>query len=263
VCRRDARFWAGSGMNELTDFFRLDGRVAIVTGASRGIGLAIARGLVAAGAQVTGVGRTQVPSGGIAGFNYAACDITSTTSFSELVKRVFNQAGRIDILVNAAGITLPVQAATDPSAAFRQTLISNLTAVFDCCHAVIPCMQASAYGSIINVTSIGAAQGFPGNPGYVASKGGLAALTRALALDYGMQGIRVNSLVPGYIRTAMTEISYADPERREVRAKRTMLGRWGEPLELVGAAIFLASPASSYVTGSDLFVDGGWTAKGL
>jgi NAD(P)-dependent dehydrogenase (short-subunit alcohol dehydrogenase family) len=250
-------------MSQSTDPFRLDGRVAIVTGASRGIGHAIARGLAAAGARVTGVGRSRAPLDGAASFNYAACDVTSTANFSELVQRVFAQAGRIDVLVNAAGITLPAQAAEDPSAAFRQTLACNLTAVFDCCRTVIPCMQAGGYGSIVNVTSIAAALGFPGNPGYVASKGGLAALTRALALDHGVQGIRVNSLVPGYILTAMTQASHADPERRQARAARTMLGRWGEPEEMAGAAIFLASPASSYVTGTELFVDGGWTAKGL
>ncbi len=250
-------------MNATSDLFRLDGRVAIVTGASRGIGHAIAQGLAVAGAQVSGLGRSKATQNGAGGFAYSACDVTNATSFSELVERVYAQAGRIDILVNAAGITLPAQSAEDPSVAFRQTLACNLTAVFDCCRAVIPFMQRDGYGSIINVTSIGAALGFPGNPGYVASKGGLAALTRALAIDHGQQGIRVNSLVPGYVRTAMTQESYADPERQHARAVRTMLGRWGEPEELAGAAIFLASPASSYVTGTELFVDGGWTAKGL
>lgn len=263
MCGRDAQLRAGSDMIAQIDLFRLDGRVAIVTGASRGIGHAIACGLASAGAQVIGVGRSLVPQEPAAGFDYSTCDVTSVTSFSELVQRVFTQAGRIDILVNAAGITLPAQAAEDPSAAFRQTLECNLTSVFECCSAVIPCMLASGYGSIVNVTSIGSVLGFSGNPGYVASKGGLAAMTRALALDYGAQGIRINSLVPGYIRTAMTQASHTDPRRKQARAARTMLGRWGDPVELAGAAIFLASPASSYVTGSELFVDGGWTAKGL
>lgn len=249
-------------MSEPIDLFRLDGRVAIVTGASRGIGNAIAQGLAGAGARVFGIGRSPTAQSSRTDFQYRTSDVTDITTFSRLVKDLFAEQGRIDILVNAAGITLPVQVAGDPSA-FRQTIACNLSAVFDCCSEVIPCMQQGGYGSIINVTSIGANLGFPGNPGYVASKGGLAALTRALALDFGAQDIRVNNLVPGYVRTAMTEGSYADPERRQARAARTMLGRWGRPEELVGAAIFLGSPASSYVTGTELFVDGGWTAKGL
>jgi len=250
-------------MSVPTDLFRLDGRVAIVTGASRGIGNAVALGLASVGATVFGLGRSPAPQGDAAAFLYRTCDVTDRADFGNLVREIFDGQGRIDILVNAAGITLPTQMVEDPWSAFRQTLACNLTAVFDCCQAVLPFMQLSGYGSIINVTSIGAALGFPGNPGYVASKGGLAALTRALALDHGTQGIRVNNLVPGYVRTAMTQASHADPIRREARAARTMLGRWGDPEELAGAVIFLASPASSYVTGTDLYVDGGWAAKGL
>lgn len=243
--------------------FRLDGRVAIVTGASRGIGNAIARGLSRAGAQVFGFARSPSPRDSGDGFSYLSCDVTDTSRFGQLVEQVFAEAGRIDVLVNAAGITLPTQAAEDPVATFRKTIECNLVAVFECCRRVAPLMTRGGYGSIVNVASIGASLGFPGNPGYVASKGGLAALTRALALDFGLQGIRVNNLVPGYIRTAMTEGSYGDPERRQAREARTILGRWGEAEELAGPAVFLASSASSYVTGTDLFVDGGWTVKGL
>ena len=105
--------------------------------------------------------------------------------------------------------------------------------------------------------------GFPNNPGYVAAKGGLRMLTKALAVDHGADDIRVNNLAPGYVHTDMTKTSWADAAAREDRARHTVLGRWGEPQDLVGAAIFLASDASSYVTGQDIFVDGGWTAKGL
>src|SRR3546814_12805421 len=114
-----------------------------------------------------------------------------------MVDGIVADAGRLDILVNAAGITLPAQAADDPAAAFRRTLDFNLTAVFDCCRIALPHMVQGGYGSVINVTSIGAELGFPGNPGYVASKGGVAAMTRALALDYGQQGIRVTNLEIG------------------------------------------------------------------
>ena len=124
-------------------------------------------------------------------------------------------------------------------------------------------MRRGRRGSIINLTSINSVRGFPGNPGYVAAKAGLAGLTRALAVDLAADGIRVNALAPGYIRTAMTEQSYADPIRNDDRRRHTLLGRWGNPDDVVGGAVFLASDASAYVTGQELFVDGGWTANGL
>jgi gluconate 5-dehydrogenase len=124
-------------------------------------------------------------------------------------------------------------------------------------------MIARGAGSIINVTSIGSLVGFPDNPGYVAAKGGLRMLTRALAIDLGRSGIRVNNLAPGYVRTGMTARSYDDPQLNAQRTEHTILGRWGVPEDMVGPAVFLASDASAYMTGQDLIVDGGWTAKGL
>ena len=257
---RHAQLWAGPGMTAL-DLFNLSGRIALVSGASRGIGHAIATGLAEAGATTFGLARSPAPADGA--YAYRQCDVTDVKEVAALMAEVFAAHGRIDILVNAAGITLPGGVAADPAEAFRQTLAANLTAVYDCCRLVVPYMQKGGGGSIVNVTSIGAEQGFPGNPGYAAAKGGLAAMTRALAVDYGPSGIRVNNLAPGYVRTAMTEASHSDPGRHAARAARTILGRWGRAEEMVGAAIFLASSASSYVTGTDLFVDGGWTAKGL
>ena len=124
-------------------------------------------------------------------------------------------------------------------------------------------MKGGSGGSIINITSINSMMGFPDNPAYVASKGGLRMLAKALAIDYSNRNIRVNCIAPGYIRTVMTKESYNDKEKREHRTKHTILGRWGNPEDLVGATIFLASNASSYITGIDLFVDGGWSAKGI
>lgn len=230
----------------------------MVTGASRGIGFAIAEGLASAGAFVTGIARSAAPRTAFAhDVSYVSADVGGEIApvFADIAKR----QGRIDILVNAAGITLPSQ--TGELAAFEQTLAINLTGPYACCLAVRPFMSAG--GSIINITSIGSLLGMPGNPAYGAAKGGLRILTKSLALDFGTAGIRVNALAPGYIETDMTAKSFADPVEHERRRAHTCLGRWGKVEDLVGAAIFLASDASAYITGQDLFVDGGWTAKGL
>ena len=241
--------------------FSLSGRVAIVTGASRGIGAAIAAGYAAAGAAVVAVARSSAPA--VEGVSFHSCDVTDSAAFARLCRDVFRQHRRLDTLVNAAGMTKPGAAGSGALAAFDETLATNLRAAYSCSLAAAEHMAKSGGGAIINVTSIGSVLGFPDNPGYVAAKGGLRMLSKALAIDLAPARIRVNNLAPGYIRTAMTEASFADPMRREQRQRHTILGRWGTPDDLVGAAIFLAADASSYVTGQDLLVDGGWTAKGL
>lgn len=240
--------------------FSLHGRVAIVTGASRGIGAAIAGGLAQAGARVAGLSRSATPAGEDgARLVHETCDVTDGDRFAAVCRRLMDVHGRIDVLVNAAGISLAGQG----TEIFDTTLAVNLRAPFVTCSIVAEHMKAAGRGSIINVTSLGSVLGFPGNPAYVAAKGGLRMLTRALAEDLGPHGIRVNNLAPGYIHTAMTARSHADPTEHQRRRRHTMLGRWGEPADLIGPAVFLASDAAAYVTGQDLFVDGGWTAKGL
>lgn len=251
-------------MNDfVANLFSLGGKVAVVTGASRGIGASLAKALGGAGASVIGLGRSAMPSQVLPGIVYQVCDVRNGDAFTTICEQVFRTHGRLDILVNAAGISLSANAQTDPFHIFEETLSVNLTAVYRCCEIASRYMKRNEGGAIVNVTSIGAALGFPGNPGYVAAKGGLAALTRALALDLAPQNIRVNNLAPGYIRTAMTEASYADPQRHASRQERMMIKRWGTPEDLAGAVIYLTSNASAYVTGTDLFVDGGWSAKGL
>ncbi len=240
--------------------FSLEGKVALVTGASRGIGAALADGLAGAGASVVGVARSPGPREPFRNpVRYVAVDIAR--GIEALVADVVAEFGRIDVLVNAAGVSLSAASSDQTLAAFDATLDVNLRGAYAACLAVAPHMEGG--GSIINVTSINSLVGFPGNPGYVAAKGGLRMLTKALAVDLGPRGVRVNALAPGYIHTDMTAASFADPERHAQRVRHTCLGRWGEVEDLVGAAIFLASDASRYMTGQDLVIDGGWTAKGL
>jgi len=240
--------------------FSLEGKVALVTGASRGIGAALADGLAAAGATVFGVARSPAPREPFRHpVRYVATDIAA--GIGALVADIVAEFGRIDVLVNAAGVSLSAASPDQVLAAFDATLDVNLRGAYAACLAVAPHMGAGS--SIINVTSINSLVGFPGNPGYVAAKGGLRMLTKALAVDLGPRGIRVNALAPGYIHTDMTAASFADPERHAARARHTCLERWGEVGDLVGGAIFLASDASRYMTGQDLVIDGGWTAKGL
>jgi NAD(P)-dependent dehydrogenase (short-subunit alcohol dehydrogenase family) len=240
--------------------YSLQGRIAIVTGASRGIGAAIAHGLAALGAQVIGISR----SGGedSAGLRHVRCDLSDAGRPAALLGGLGLK--RVDILVNAAAVSLPAGGGSDAEelARMRATLETDVVSAYAMVLAVLPHMRAAG-GSIINVTSINSVLGFPGNPGYVCAKAALAGLTRALAVDLAPLHIRVNSVAPGYTRTAMTQASFDDPVRREQRARHTVQNRWGEPEDMVGAVAFLAGPAASYITGQELFVDGGWTINGL
>jgi NAD(P)-dependent dehydrogenase (short-subunit alcohol dehydrogenase family) len=239
--------------------FSLADQNAVVTGASRGIGAAIAAGLKDAGAVVFALSRSGTAPQGVTAI---ACDLSDDAAIAHAFGMIEAQRGRLDVLVNAAGISLPAQSGESELARFRTTIATDLTGVYATILAAYPLLK-TAGGSIINVTSINSVRGFPGNPGYVAAKAGLAGLTRALAADYAADGIRVNALAPGYVATEMTAKSFADPAMHEDRRRHTMLGRWGQPADMVGAAVFLASQASAYITGQEIFVDGGWTAKGL
>ncbi|MFT5926925.1 MAG: NAD(P)-dependent dehydrogenase (short-subunit alcohol dehydrogenase family) [Candidatus Azotimanducaceae bacterium] len=246
----------------IENLFSLDGKVCLVTGASRGIGQAIADAMHLAGGVVIGVGRS-IESQTANNWRYIQCDVTDSKELSDLFEEIKATCQQLDVLVNAAGITLPVASQPADSEQFMRTLDTNLSATHRCCMLAADLMSLSASGSIINVTSIGSVLGFPGNPAYVASKGGLRMLSKALAFDFAVRGIRVNNLAPGYIKTDMTKGSFSDPILHEQRLDRMMIKRWGESSDLCGAAIYLASDASGYVTGTDLFVDGGWSAKGI
>jgi NAD(P)-dependent dehydrogenase (short-subunit alcohol dehydrogenase family) len=249
------------------DLFSVRDQVVIVTGAARGNGRTIAEGFLQAGAQVLLVDILPDVKGTVLGYanplaEAVVCDLTRPAELASLVDGCIARHGRIDTLVNNAGISL---ASIDPydDEAWARTFDVNLTAAFRLSRLVLREMATRKAGSIINITSLGAQLGFPNNPSYQAAKGGLRQLSRAMARDFGHFGIRVNNVCPGYIRTHMTQRSFDDPVLREQRAEKTFLNRWGEPSDLVGPCLFLASRASSYMTGGELHVDGGWTAKGL
>ena len=244
-------------MSFIEDLFKLNGKLAIVTGASRGIGLAIAQGLVGAGCEVWGFSRhTPDLKNKI---KYFQVDITNKKRIEEFLEEKIKDKN-INILVNSAGVSLNVHTKNSYEN-FSEIIKINLESTYQVCDLIVKKMPANS--SIINVTSIGAHLGFPNNPGYQASKSGLSGMTRALAYDFSKLKVRVNNLVPGYIKTDMTVDSYNNIGLRTQRENRMLIQRWGEPEDLIGAAIFLASDASSYVTGIDLVVDGGWMIKGI
>jgi NAD(P)-dependent dehydrogenase (short-subunit alcohol dehydrogenase family) len=191
------------------------------------------------------------------------CDLADKAQIADLIEAIRRDPGHVDVLVNAAGITEGHALFDYPDDAWERTLQVNLTAVFYLARGVSALMAEQKSGSIINITSINAERGFPGNPAYVATKGALKQLSKALAVDLAPYGIRVNNIGPGYFHTDMTSGSWNDPERRIQRSNRTLLGRWGEAEDLAGLVILLASPASAYITGQDFYVDGGWLTKGL
>ena len=242
----------------LDNIFSLKNKTALITGASKGIGAAIAQAYINAGANVFCVSRTEPAIKKQPNFSYYKCDISNSNQFQSICDSLNTS---LDVLVNAAGISLPVDNQYSEIERFSETLSVNLLGTYQCCQIASKIMSKNS--SIINITSIGSMLGFPNNPGYIASKGGVMALTKALAIDLSSKGIRVNNIVPGYIKTDMTGKSYKDKELYNERLNRTILKRWGSVEDITGAAIFLASRSSSYVTGTDIIIDGGWTAKGM
>ena len=240
--------------------FNLDRTVAIVTGAGQGNGFAIARGLATAGANVLGVDITY-PEKAVE-FLQLTGDVTSSEFIDTIVGRVATLSFDHLVLVNNAGVTYP-QEGKYPIDRWRLTLEVNLTAPFLWIEGLVDIFCNKQSGSIINITSLASERAFPNNPAYIASKGGLKMLSKYYAKSLGRFGVRVNNVGPGYMITEMTRLSYADENTRMARQQHTLLGRWGKSEDLVGICIFLASSASSYITGQDIYVDGGWTANGL
>tara|TARA_Y100000389_G_scaffold205038_1_gene262298 strand:- start:8847 stop:9596 length:750 start_codon:yes stop_codon:yes gene_type:complete len=247
--------------NYINTLFSLEGKTAIITGGSRGIGAQISKSFLKANANIVCMSRSMESNHPELQNFYKQCDINDDIKFREICMQTYDSYKGIDILVNAAGISLPTDNSISKFELFSKTLDVNLISTYKCCEIASEFMSDG--GSIINVTSIGSFLAFPDNPGYVSSKGGLRSLTKALAEDLSAKEIRVNNIAPGYIRTDMTEKSFSDSALNQQRIDRMMIKRWGTVEDISAAAIFLASDASSYITGTDIIVDGGWTAKGI
>ncbi len=248
--------------------FSLREKVAIVTGASSGLGEAIARALSAEGAKVAIAGRRLDRLEGLAadltGVAAFQCDVAKEEELQSLVARTRAALGPVDILVNNAGIAGESLAAQHDSRENLEAILAvNLVAPMRLSSMVYPDMRASGAGSIINIASISGIVGIGRLPqaGYVASKTGLVGLTRELALQWARDGVRVNAIAPGYFRTEMTEPMYAVPKLAEWVERNTPMGRPGDPSELTGAVLLLASAAGGFITGQTFVVDGGWTAR--
>ena len=249
--------------------FRLDGQVALVTGASRGIGLAIAQALGEAGAKLVLSSRTPRPEA-FYPLRDAGCviediqaDLEQADAPAKLVHDATAKHGRLDILVNNAGIAAHGDTETFPEDKYRRLMATNLDAVFHACQAALIPMRKQKSGVILNIGSIsGLISNVPQRQAaYNASKAAVHMLTKSLASDYAAEGIRVNAIAPGYITTDMTNGGLADPEWGPVWRGMTPMGRPGSAEEVAAAALFLCSPASSYMTGEVLVIDGGYTLR--
>ncbi|MGY3239674.1 gluconate 5-dehydrogenase [Bradyrhizobium sp. USDA 4472] len=247
------------------NLFDLKGLRALITGSSQGIGLALARGLSEAGAEVVLNGRDEaklaVAASSVAGARTLAFDVTDHGAARVAVDRFETDIGRIDILVNNAGMQHRAPLEEFPEDAFQRLLQTNIASVFNVGQACARHMIGRRAGKIINIASVQTALARPSIAPYTATKGAVGNLTKGMATDWAKHGLQVNAIAPGYFDTPLNAALVADPAFSAWLEKRTPAGRWGKVEELVGACIFLASPASSFVNGHVLYVDGGITAS--
>jgi 2-dehydro-3-deoxy-D-gluconate 5-dehydrogenase len=251
--------------------FDLKGRVALVTGGNGGIGLGMARGLAAAGADIVVAGRQAAKSKAAAaelarlGVRTAVVevDVANEASVRAMVDETVARMGRLDILVNNAGINIRKRPEEYKMSEWREVLSINLDGAFYCSHAAQPAMKAAGGGKIINIGSMMSIFGAPFAAPYAASKGGIVQMTKALATAWAVDNIQVNAVLPGWIDTELTVKAREQVDGLHNNVlRRTPAGRWGEPADFAGIAVFLSSKASDFVTGAAIAVDGGFSIQG-
>jgi NAD(P)-dependent dehydrogenase (short-subunit alcohol dehydrogenase family) len=252
------------------DTFRLDGKVALITGGARGLGRTMAIALGEAGADIALAGRSrdvceeaarEIADATGRMVRAFAADVTVGADVTRLAAEVTAACGSIDILVNNAGTNIRGTIAQLSEQDWDAVIDTNLKGPFLCARAIGPQMVTRGWGRVINMGSILSVIALPGRAPYASSKSGLVGLTRVLALEWAGSGVTCNAICPGPFATDMNRQLLNDPVAYQQFISQIPLGRWGELDELAGAAVFLASDASSYVTGSSVFVDGGWTAR--